>query len=799
MKSFLRRRWPISPLFLLIVVAVAFRLWRIGTIPPGLFGDEAVDGLDALDVLAGRGQVFFPANYGREGLHMFLVALSFLLFGVNEFAVRFPSVVAGLITVPMTYWLGKELLRRTPLEDTPVPLLAAGFLATSFWHVHFSRFGVRGVFTPLMTTIGFWAFWRGINRRDWRWMVGSGVAMGINLYFYTASRLVPCFLALYLAVEWWINGRRGRPSILRRFPGGILAMYAAATVIFLPLLRYFIQHPGSFTSRAGEVFVGNPHVSSGNPIVKSVLALFGNTLQFFVAGLGDRDWFYNLPGRPVFDVITGALAIVGVLYLIQQWRRRRFLFLLLWWPVMMIPTFLAVDRIPALPRALGVLPGLYFFPAIGAWQVAEWARARVNPKDRQTAFAAVLAGALIFHATLNWWGYFVSWGRSAGAFEAFDGDVVAAARWLKRNQPEQLAYLSADIYRHPSFMLLYEEVPLTEFFDRSDPKLRWFDARKALLMPPPGGAIYLLGNSAMPDRERLQRLLPVMTPLAVVKSPGGEPGLEVYRVDQGGPPARTQGLPGQGLPRLVGYDIAGEARPGGALEVTLYWMVDDPGDVPPTEAPSVQLVVEDAEGIPRGVWTGTLPYRYGEWHAGDVVATWQQVTIGQDAPFGLYAVRVGMDYPGVAEVRLSPGGPDPDFELPRVVPAEFSEGLQLLDIQTRPAIGDPARVIIDTVWRFKRLPEKSYTMFVHLINQENELVTQADTIPVAGLFPTDAWPPGVPVRDQVEVALPPGAPAGRYTIALGWYDWRTGERLSILDEAGQPLTDRIELSVNLAP
>jgi len=104
-----------SSLLLLLFVAAAFRLWQIGAIPPGLFGDEAVDGLDALDVLAGRGQVFFPANYGREGLHMFLVAFSFLLFGVNEFALRFPSIVAGLVTVPLTYWLGKELLRRTPL------------------------------------------------------------------------------------------------------------------------------------------------------------------------------------------------------------------------------------------------------------------------------------------------------------------------------------------------------------------------------------------------------------------------------------------------------------------------------------------------------------------------------------------------------------------------------------------------------------------------------------------------------------------------------------------------------------
>ncbi len=800
MRTFLRSRRPLlSPLFLLLVVAAAFRLWQIGMIPPGLFGDEAVDGLDALDVLAGRGQVFFPANYGREGLHMFLVAFSFLLFGVNEVALRFPSIAAGVVTVPLTYWLGRELFHRTSLEETPVPLLAAGFLATSFWHVHFSRFGVRGVFTPLMTTVAFWAFWRGINRRDWRWLTGAGVALGINLYFYTAARLVPVFLAIYLGVEWWIHRRRGRPTILERFFPGLLSLYGAATVVFLPLFRYFWQHPGSFTARAGEVFVGNPRVSGGNPILKSILALFANVLQFFIAGLGDRDWFYNLPGRPVFDLLTGALAIIGVIYLAQRWRNRRYLFLLLWWPVMMIPTFLAVDRIPALPRALGVLPGVYFFPAVGAWQLVLWARERVNPRDRRLAVVLALAGPLILHATINWWAYFETWGRSTEAFDAFEGDAVAAAHWLKRHPPEQPAYISTDIYRHPSFMLLYGEVPLTEFFDWQDPMLRWFDARTAMLMPPAQGAIYLLGASAMPDPERLQRLLPVMTPLAVIQAPNGKPALEVYRVDKGGPPPRTQGLPGQGLPRLVGYGLTGEAKPGGAIEATLYWLLDDHQDEPATESPLVRISLEDALGTARGTWEGPFPYRYGEWHRGDVIATWHTISLPPDAPPGPYAIRVEMDRPGSPAVRLAPGGPAADFPLPPVIPAEFENGLQLLDIQTRPAVGDPDRVIIDLVWRVTQPLETSYTLFVHLLNQANELVAQADTLPVGGLFPTDAWPVGVPVRDQIEVALPPGAPPGQYTLWLGWYDWRTGQRLSIVDTAGQPLTDRIELSVEMGP
>jgi hypothetical protein len=175
---------PWLQIALIVAVAAFFRLWQIGSIPPGLFGDEATDGLDALDVLAGRGAIFFPANFGREGLHMWLVAGMFRLMGVTPLAIRLPSALAGIATALATYWLGRELIaayrvtdegRRTKDEKTFVvglwsfvPLIAALYIATSYWHVHFSRFGIRGVFTPLLGALAFAAFWRAVNRANQR-------------------------------------------------------------------------------------------------------------------------------------------------------------------------------------------------------------------------------------------------------------------------------------------------------------------------------------------------------------------------------------------------------------------------------------------------------------------------------------------------------------------------------------------------------------------------------------------------------------------------------------------------------
>ena len=49
----------------------------------------------------------------------------------------------------------KRLQRTPPWLLDLVPIAASLYTATSFWHLHFSRFGIRGVFTPLCAALAF--------------------------------------------------------------------------------------------------------------------------------------------------------------------------------------------------------------------------------------------------------------------------------------------------------------------------------------------------------------------------------------------------------------------------------------------------------------------------------------------------------------------------------------------------------------------------------------------------------------------------------------------------------------------
>ncbi|MBN1313205.1 MAG: hypothetical protein JXB30_17485 [Anaerolineae bacterium] len=83
-------------------------------------------------------------------------------------------------------------------------------------------------------------------------------------------------------------------------------------------------------------------------------------------------------------------------------------------------------------------------------------------------------------------------------------------------------------------------------------------------------------------------------------------------------------------------------------------------------------------------------------------------------------------------------------------------------------------------WETIGIPSLDYSIFVHLRDVGGQVVAQADGYPRAGSRPTTTWSAGEIIIDVWYVALPPTLPAGDYEVWVGWYDWRTGERLALL-------------------
>ena len=643
----------------------------------------------------GRGAVFFPANYGREGLHMWLVAGMFRLLGVTSLALRLPSAIAGILTAVATYWLGRELMiGRWTIDDRQskddatvyglssiVPLVAALYLATSYWHIHFSRFGIRGVFTPLFGALAFAAFWRAVNRANQRmgesanqrhssfvirhssfaWFALSGLFLGLSTHFYTASRFFPFFLGGFLVLQAIVAyaTRRRDEAILVRYFRGVILLYAVAILVFLPLGIYFIQHPGSFSQRASEVVATN----AGSPLALMGKAALANVLQFIVPGRGDQAQFYNLPGRAVFEPVTALLALIGLGVLLWRWQRAPALFLLTWIPALLLPSFLATDRFPTLPRVLGVIPAVYFYPAIGlvtvALLLARWSsnalshhRTTVLPYYR-TIVLAICSLALLIHAGATYRDYFRVWGRSMATFDAFEGDMTAAWRWLDTHQPAGHVYLSSDIYRHPTFMLLGEQATVQTYFQHQNPALSWFDARGALPLPPPGQpATYLIPYSAALTEQAAGLLAANAVERDRALAPDGSAALTVLELSAS--PSTVPSLAGLPAPdvftdQLALTGAAWNSAPDGASGLWLQWQTSGPD---PAGWRGYRLEIAAGDEVTA------LPFdafRPPEWVPGGSFLTWHRVESAGDPPgdLRLRLIRADDDQP-----VIRPNAPD---------------------------------------------------------------------------------------------------------------------------------------------
>lgn len=129
--------------------------------------------------------------------------------------------------------------------------------------------------------------------------------------------------------------------------------------------------------------------------------------------------------------------------------------------------------------------------------------------------------------------------------------------------------------------------------------------------------------------------------------------------------------------------------------------------------------------------------------------------------------------------------------------AQFSSGISLWGFNIdplQPIAGES--IIVDLYWQSAGNLPKDYTVLLHAYpngKTEESPLTQADAQPCAGNYPTTRWLPNEIILDRHLLPIPPEWAAESLTLAIGWYEWTSGERLS-LQQAHTPLThNRLQL------
>lgn len=414
-------RHLVTLLLLILALAAFLRFWRLAQMPPGFYHDEAYNGLDALSLLQGktfpqfyegwelyqndahaerpaqetRWPIFFEGNYGREPLHIYLMALSIKLFGATPFAIRAVPAFFGALSVLTTFLAAKALFEMRdgrsrlthhawPMTDHQLPftiitpLVAAFTLAILFPAVHFSHFGLRMMVYVFVETLAIYCFWKGINKSDYvsgvkspphsltpstLWFIAAGFLLGLGIYTYAVGRLLPLLFVLFVPLWFW----RDRAA-LRQHGVHVALMAGTAVLTALPLLLYFWHYPYFFVFRMAYVSNRGVGAVEGKPWLTWL-----HNVWRVISGLfwqGETHLRHNLPGRPYLDPLQTIFFLTGMVTALKHLFHPRLFFLYLWLVVMLLPTMLSGDA-PHFGRMSGVAPVIAIFVGLGVdWIVS---------------------------------------------------------------------------------------------------------------------------------------------------------------------------------------------------------------------------------------------------------------------------------------------------------------------------------------------------------------------------------------------------------------------------------------------
>jgi len=148
-----------------------------------------------------------------------------------------------------------------------------------------------------------------------------------------------------------------------------------------------------------------------------------------------------------------------------------------------------------------------------------------------------------------------------------------------------------------------------------------------------------------------------------------------------------------------------------------------------------------------------------------------------------------------ADLSLYVMTPASEGEIEHPVGLKLGEGVQLQGYSLNADRVAPGGTLLLTLyWQALEPLSERYTVFTHLLDEQEKIWAQVDSEPQGGGLPTDRWTVGQVVADNYALTVDDGAPPGPYVLEVGMYRLETLERLPVTDpQTGAALGDRILL------
>src|SRR3989344_2517515 len=429
-------------LFFVLILAAFLRLWKLGTIPPHLTPDEAALGYNAYSILkTGKDEYgeFLPIifkSFGdyKPGLYVYLTVPFVAFFGLNEYTVRLPSAIFGIIAVYLIYKIvnllmsyelptarlkkiAPSVLTHNIQTDGLLPTISALLLSISPWHIQFSRGAWEANVSLTLTLAGIYFFLKSFKNS--RFLILASIYFSSTLAAYQGAKLATLIVVFALVVAFWKEAKLLTVSSRRSLAGSMLI----GILLSLPIILSTFQGKTGrlnvfsvFSYPRPREYLQN-FLNQGNEKVGDINYLFFHpeTLNF-ARGIMGR-WFNHFSGKFLFfegdwpnprhsapnhgmtllsDIFLLILGFIGLLKTKEQKLRT---FLLIWFVLAPFPAALSRDQVHAV-RSFNMVVPLSLITAFGVVEIIVRVRGvNKNPPIGWIRYAPVtllIFGSLIY-------------------------------------------------------------------------------------------------------------------------------------------------------------------------------------------------------------------------------------------------------------------------------------------------------------------------------------------------------------------------------------------------------------------
>jgi hypothetical protein len=324
-----------------VVVALVVTITAVGAVVRaarlghGFWSDEGVTA-----AFTQRGFLDMVGLFEKEpnGLLYQLVAFPFARLSESEWALRLPSVVAGILAVPALWWAGRELGQRR------AALFASALLAVSPLAVFYSKEARPYAFVLLFACLSFGSLARATTRGGRAWWIAYAASLCALAY----SNALAVVLLIVPHVALAATSSRSRRSWIVAVSGAFVVTIPLVVLLVNdrrnrdPLYWLGADDPADVVRVARLLLGGNPVLVSLMiaALVLACIGLASGRARRSAAPTGDR--------RQVIAIVLWAAAPLVLGFLVSQVSpvlQARFLLVAL--PGVCLIVGVALDRLPA--------------------------------------------------------------------------------------------------------------------------------------------------------------------------------------------------------------------------------------------------------------------------------------------------------------------------------------------------------------------------------------------------------------------------------------------------------------------